>query len=128
MGFCSCILLQFAPVERKQNYLMLAALLYAITIEIAKDLLVCGDILALVQCERALTVNKSPVLKVILKKIMDNKFKMFTISSQFHWLFIRRKHWLRMKIRMKVLFGGSLESPRWLLLAICPKILGGGIL
>ena len=90
---------------------MLAALLYAITIEIAKDLLVCGDILALVQCERAFTVNKSPVLKVILKKIMDNKFKMLALSSQFHWLFIRRKHWLRMKIRMKVLFGGSLESP-----------------
>ena len=86
---------------------MLAALLY----EITKNLLLSDDIFALVQCERALAVNKSSVLQVILKKIMDNKFKMLTLSSQFHWLFIRRKHWLRMKIRMKVLFGGSLESP-----------------
>ena len=42
------------------------------------------------------------------------------------WIWIRMQHNSVLRQIGNVIFGGSLESPWWLLLAFCPKILGGG--
>ena len=75
-------------------------------------------------------------LFLLILKVNCKIFNHFTISVTTKSLLHLRKHWGSVSLHIISInsseihllnnFGGSLESPYWLLLAFCPEILGGG--